>query len=128
MRLLLAFEYRLHTALVFTYQAMNLRETLKKFGKDVGINVTAIRLYSRQLFSALKFLGELSIVHADIKLDNILCSADLKQVCASRDKKECVVGVEWCGWQEPALNQCICNVFRCNLLMCVVCCCVGDSV
>ena len=28
---------------------MNLRETLKKFGKDVGINIGAVRLYARQL-------------------------------------------------------------------------------
>jgi serine/threonine-protein kinase PRP4 len=48
--------------------------------KDVGINIGAIRLYTRQLFIALKHLSDLKIVHADIKLDNILCSADLKQV------------------------------------------------
>ena len=59
---------------------MNLRETLKKFGKDVGINISAIRIYGRQLFVALKFLTELKIVHADIKLDNILISQDLKTV------------------------------------------------
>ena len=47
---------------------------------DVGINIGAIRLYTRQLFIALKHLSDLKIVHADIKLDNILCSADLKQV------------------------------------------------
>jgi serine/threonine-protein kinase PRP4 len=74
------FEYRSHVAFVFEYQTMNLRETLKKFGKDVGINVGAIRLYARQLFVALKLLADLRIVHADLKLDNILCSGDLKQV------------------------------------------------
>ena len=79
-QLLEKFEYRQHTALVFEYLSMNLRETLKKFGKDVGINIGAIRLYMRQLLIALKHLSDLHIVHADIKLDNILCSADLKQV------------------------------------------------
>jgi serine/threonine-protein kinase PRP4 len=74
------FEYRNHTAFVFEYHSMNLREALKKFGKDVGINIGAIKLYMRQLFIALKYLLELRVVHADIKLDNILCSADLKQV------------------------------------------------
>jgi len=79
-RLLTHLEYRNHVALVFEYQSMNLREALKKFGKDVGINVGAIRMYGRQLCVALKHLMDLRIVHADIKLDNILCSGDLKQV------------------------------------------------
>ena len=79
-RLLENFEFRNHTALVFEYHQMNLRETLKKFGKDVGINMSAVRLYARQLFVALKHLSDLRVVHADIKLDNILCSGDLKQV------------------------------------------------
>lgn len=73
-------EYRHHTVLVFEYLQMNLREALKKFGKDVGINISAVRIYARQLFVALRYLSELQIVHADIKLDNILCSADLRQV------------------------------------------------
>lgn len=84
-RLLSHFEYRSHIALVFEYQQMNLRETLKKFGKDVGINIGAVRLYARQLFVALKHLADLRVVHADIKLDNILCSGDLKQVCVYID-------------------------------------------
>jgi serine/threonine protein kinase len=74
------FEFRNHIALVFEFQAMNLRETLYKFGKDVGINIGAVRMYARQLLSALRHLADLKIVHGDIKLDNILCSEDLKQV------------------------------------------------
>ena len=74
------FEFRNHVALVFQFQAMNLRETLYKHGKDVGINIGAVRMYARQLLSALRHLEDLKIVHADIKLDNILCSEDLKQV------------------------------------------------
>lgn len=79
-RLITHLEYRHHIALVFEYQQMNLREALKKFGKDVGINIGAVRIYARQLFIALRYLMELKVVHADIKLDNILCSEDLKQV------------------------------------------------
>jgi hypothetical protein len=79
-KLLTYLDYRSHVALVFEYQQMNLREALKKFGNNVGINIGAIRMYGRQLMVALRYLMELRIIHADIKLDNILCSGDLKQV------------------------------------------------
>ena len=79
-RMLANFDFRNHVAMVFEYQQMNLRETLKKFGKDVGINIGAVRLYARQLFVALRLLMDIRVVHADIKLDNVLCSGDLKQV------------------------------------------------
>ncbi|KAJ1417584.1 kinase-like domain-containing protein [Ochromonadaceae sp. CCMP2298] len=79
-RLLSHLEYRNHVAMVFEFQQMNLREALKKFGKDVGINISAVRMYGRQLFCALRHLADLQVVHADLKLDNILCSADLKTV------------------------------------------------
>lgn len=51
---------------------MNLREVLKKYGKDIGLHVKAVRSYSQQLFLALKHLKRNSILHADIKPDNIL--------------------------------------------------------
>jgi serine/threonine-protein kinase PRP4 len=79
-KLITHLEYRHHIALVFEYQQMNLREALKKFGKDVGINILALKIYAKQLFIALRYLQELKIIHADIKLDNILVSEDLKQV------------------------------------------------
>ena len=73
-------EFRNHVVFVFESMSMNLRKALEKFGKNVGINVSAVRLYAKQLFVALKHIGEQRIVHADIKLDNILVSEDLKQV------------------------------------------------
>jgi len=79
-KLIDSFDYRNHIAFIFEYEQMNLREALKKFGKDVGINIAAVRLYAKQLFIALKLLHDLRIVHADIKLDNILCSGDWRQV------------------------------------------------
>jgi len=51
---------------------MNLREILKKYGKDVGINIKAVRVYAQQLFLALALLKKCKILHADIKPDNIL--------------------------------------------------------
>jgi serine/threonine-protein kinase PRP4 len=67
-------EHRNHTVMVFESLQMNLRETLKKFGRKVGINITAVRSYAKQLFIALKHLAALQIIHADIKPDNILVS------------------------------------------------------
>jgi serine/threonine-protein kinase PRP4 len=49
-----------------------MREVLKKYGKDVGLNLKAIQIYARQLFTALDLLKQLDIVHGDIKPDNIL--------------------------------------------------------
>jgi len=79
-RLLSSFEHRGHTAMVFECSAMNLRETLKKFGKGVGINIKSVRSYSRQLLIALRHIASLRVVHADIKPDNILVSEDFRTV------------------------------------------------
>ncbi len=51
---------------------MNLRELLKKYGKDVGLHIKAVRSYTQQLLLALKLLRKSNVVHADIKPDNIL--------------------------------------------------------
>ena len=51
---------------------MNLRDVVKKFGKDVGLNIRAVRAYAYQLFLALSLLRKCNIMHADIKPDNIL--------------------------------------------------------
>ncbi|ORX82670.1 kinase-like protein [Basidiobolus meristosporus CBS 931.73] len=71
-RLLRHFEHKNHLCLVFDSLSMNLREVLKKFGKDVGINLKAVRIYAQQLFLALSLLKKCNILHADIKPDNIL--------------------------------------------------------
>jgi serine/threonine protein kinase len=54
---------------------MNLRDVIKRFGKDVGLNMRAVRAYAHQLFLALSLMRKCSIVHADIKPDNVLVSA-----------------------------------------------------
>lgn len=47
---------------------------LKKYGKDIGLHIKAVRSYSQQLFLALKLMKKANILHADIKPDNILVS------------------------------------------------------
>ncbi|PHZ12393.1 kinase-like protein [Rhizopus microsporus ATCC 52813] len=68
------FEHRNHLCLVFETLSMNLRDVLKKYGKNVGINIKAVRVYAQQLFLSLSLLQKCRIIHADIKPDNILVS------------------------------------------------------
>lgn len=53
---------------------MNLREILKKFGANVGINIKAVRAYAHQMLLALSLLKKANLMHADLKPDNILVS------------------------------------------------------
>ena len=71
-RMLTSFDHKSHLCMVFENLSLNLRETLKKFGRDVGINLKAIRAYSQQLFLGLSHLRKCGILHADLKPDNIL--------------------------------------------------------
>ena len=71
-RLLRTFEYRAHSFLVFESLALNLREVLKKYGRNVGLSIGAVQAYATQLLIALKHLRNCGVLHADIKPDNIL--------------------------------------------------------
>lgn len=61
---------------VFAF-SMNLREVLKRYGKNVGLHIKAVRSYCQQLLLALKLMKRGGILHADIKPDNILVSSVL---------------------------------------------------
>ncbi|KAG9080889.1 U4/U6 small nuclear ribonucleoprotein prp4, partial [Ceratobasidium sp. 370] len=73
-RLERTFEHRGHLCLVFESLSMNLRDVIRKFGKDVGLNIRAVRAYAHQLFLGLSLLKKANVMHADIKPDNILVS------------------------------------------------------
>lgn len=76
-RLLRTFEHRGHLCLVFESLSMNLREVVKRYGKDVGLNLRAVRAYASQMFLALALMKKCELMHADLKPDNILVSFDL---------------------------------------------------
>ncbi|XP_057528656.1 uncharacterized protein LOC130807464 [Amaranthus tricolor] len=78
-RYLSHFKYRNHLCIVFESLHMNLREVLKKFGRNIGLKLTAVRTYAKQLFVALKHLRNCGVLHCDIKPDNMLVN-DSKNV------------------------------------------------
>ena len=73
-------EHRGHTLLVFPYMPFNLRDVLAKFGKGVGLSLTAVRSYFGQLLAAATHLKQHNIIHCDLKPDNILVSQDFSTV------------------------------------------------
>ncbi|KAK4619611.1 Serine/threonine-protein kinase prp4 [Fulvia fulva] len=71
-RLLGNFTHKGHLCLVFEGLHMDLRDVLKKFGRDVGINLDAVKIYAYQMFQALLHMKHAEVLHADLKPDNIL--------------------------------------------------------
>ncbi|KAL2827055.1 kinase-like domain-containing protein [Aspergillus cavernicola] len=77
------FEHKGHLCMVFENLSMDLRGVLKKFGRDVGLNLRAIRAYAQQIFLGLSLLRKCNILHADLKPDNLLVNEqrNLLKVC-----------------------------------------------
>lgn len=77
------FDHKGHLCMVFENLSMNLREVLKKFGRDVGLNLRAIRAYAHQMFLGLSLLRKCDILHADLKPDNLLVNENrnILKVC-----------------------------------------------
>lgn len=71
-KLIETFEFRGHYCSVFEHMCMNLRDVLTNFGKNVGINLSAVRTYAQQIFIGLQHIHSCGLIHADIKLDNIV--------------------------------------------------------
>ncbi|WFC96384.1 non-specific serine/threonine protein kinase [Malassezia brasiliensis] len=71
-RLYRHFLHRGHLCMVFESLSLNLREIVKRFGKDVGLNLQAVRAYMQQALLALALLRQENLIHADIKPDNIM--------------------------------------------------------
>jgi len=82
-RLIRTFSYRGHLCLVFECMWDNLRVALKKYTKDKGMSLQAVKAYTKQLLIALRHIHRSDIIHADIKPDNILISAghNIVKIC-----------------------------------------------
>jgi len=78
-----SFDHEDHLCMVFEAMHQNLRQALRQHGHKRGIQVDAVRTYARQLFTALKYMEKLNIVHADLKPDNIVVNDkyNLLKVC-----------------------------------------------
>nr|POF13223.1 serine/threonine-protein kinase prp4 [Quercus suber] len=76
-RLHRSFIHKAHLCLVFESMNADLRVALKRFGRDVGINLKATRSYAQQIFLALAHMKKSQIIHGDLKPDNILISDKL---------------------------------------------------
>ncbi len=69
---------------------INLRETMHKFGKNVGLSIDGVCLFGRQLFLALALLHKMNYIHADckfflhnfsvVKPDNIMVDKNAKMI------------------------------------------------
>ena len=79
-RLYDSFNYNQHLCLVYESMGLNLRETLNKFGRNIGLSLDGVILYGRQLFIALSFLHRHNLIHADLKPDNIMVSQDTRRI------------------------------------------------
>jgi serine/threonine-protein kinase PRP4 len=79
-RLLGSFDHKGHLCIVFEQMSKNLRDLLKEETNGHGLTLPAVRIYAKQMFSALQHLQNCQVIHLDLKPDNVLVSADKKTV------------------------------------------------
>jgi serine/threonine-protein kinase PRP4 len=79
-RLLGSFDHKGHLCIVFECMSKNLRDLLKEDASGHGLTLPMVRMYAKQMFSALQHLQNCKVLHLDLKPDNVLVSADKKTV------------------------------------------------
>ncbi|KAJ1668895.1 U4/U6 small nuclear ribonucleoprotein prp4 [Coemansia sp. RSA 1646] len=73
-RLLESFVHCGHLCLSFELMSLNLREVVRKYGRDSGLNLQAVRVYAMHLLLALDLLRRSNVTHGDLKPDNCFVS------------------------------------------------------
>ncbi len=66
-RLFGSFEYRKHLCLIFESMDRDLRETIKLYGKKIGLSIEIVKKYAKQIFIALNHMNKNKIIHSDSK-------------------------------------------------------------
>lgn len=79
-RLLGSFDHKGHLCIVFEHMSKNLRDLLKEETNGHGLTLPAVRIYAKQMFSGLQHLQNCQVIHLDLKPDNVLVSADKKNI------------------------------------------------
>jgi len=79
-RLLGSFDHKGHLCIIFEHMSKNLRDLLKEETNGHGLALPAVRTYAKQMFLGLQHLQNCQVVHLDLKPDNVLVSADKKNI------------------------------------------------
>eukprot|EP00005_Dracoamoeba_jomungandri_P013949 CAMPEP_0174270828 /NCGR_PEP_ID=MMETSP0439-20130205/45864_1 /TAXON_ID=0 /ORGANISM="Stereomyxa ramosa, Strain Chinc5" /LENGTH=362 /DNA_ID=CAMNT_0015360409 /DNA_START=9 /DNA_END=1097 /DNA_ORIENTATION=+ len=75
--LLDAFYYRNHLCMVLESMHTDIRTLMEQNGEGVGLPLETVKLYGKQLLTALSYLMSLDIIHSDVKPDNLLINDSL---------------------------------------------------
>ena len=87
-RLLNHFEHRGHPCLVFEFLSYNLYELLKNT-KFRGVSLDLCHKFCKQCLEALRYLGDQSIIHCDLKVGHVTAAPCNKIACdPSKSKKK----------------------------------------
>ncbi|KAJ2783006.1 U4/U6 small nuclear ribonucleoprotein prp4 [Coemansia interrupta] len=79
-RYLRSFVHRGHMCLCFELMSLDLRQIVRKYGRNSGLSLQAVQVYGAHLLLALDLLRRCQVVHGDIKPDNCFVSDERNNV------------------------------------------------
>ncbi|KAJ1847675.1 U4/U6 small nuclear ribonucleoprotein prp4 [Coemansia sp. RSA 2703] len=79
-RFLRSFVHRGHMCLCFELMSLDLRQIVRKYGRNSGLSLQAVQVYGSHLLLALDLLRRCQVVHGDIKPDNCFVSDQCNNV------------------------------------------------